>query len=138
MASVAPSNHFIKIGVLARNARVSLRTLRYYEEIGLIAPSAHSKGGHRLYSADDVKKLEVINYLKYLPLSLEEIKEIFTVKKTNPAGEKKEQVAALTKLLESKMGTVNGRIKELTQMFRASLVIPAMFLPVASLNWEMK
>lgn len=116
MASVAPSNHLIKIGVLARNARVSLRTLRYYEEIGLIAPAAHSKGGHRLYSGDDVKRLEVINYLKSLPLSLEEIREIFTVKRANPGREKKEQVAILTRLLESKMGAVNGRIKELNQI----------------------
>ncbi len=116
MASVAPTNHLIKIGVLAKNAHVSLRTLRYYEEIGLISPADHSKGGHRLYSGDDVKKLEVINYLKSLPLSLDEIKEIFTIKKTTPAREKKEQVAVLTKLLESKLGAVNGRIKELSQI----------------------
>lgn len=116
MASVTTPNHLIKIGVLAKNARVSLRTLRYYEEIGLIAPAAHSKGGHRLYASDDVKKLEVINYLKSLPLSLEEIKEIFTVKRAIPAREKKEQVHMLTRLLESKLGAVNGRIRELGQV----------------------
>jgi DNA-binding transcriptional MerR regulator len=114
MASAGSPNHLIKIGALARNAQVSLRTLRYYEEIGLIAPASHSKGGHRLYSGDDVKKLEVINYLKSLPLSLDEIKEIFTVKKSTPTREKKEQVALLIKLLESKLGDVNGRIQELT------------------------
>jgi DNA-binding transcriptional MerR regulator len=116
MASAGPTNHLIKIGALARNAHVSLRTLRYYEEIGLIAPASHSKGGHRLYSGDDVKKLEVINYLKSLPLSLEEIREIFTVKKSSPTREKKEQVAVLIKLLESKLGAVNGRIRELTEV----------------------
>lgn len=116
MASVASTNHMIKIGALAKNAHVSLRTLRYYEEIGLIAPASHSKGGHRLYAGDDVKKLEVINYLKSLPLSLEEIKEIFTVKRTTPGREKKDQVAALTKLLESKLEAVNGRIQELNQI----------------------
>lgn len=116
MAGVAPSNHLIKIGVLAKDAHVSLRTLRYYEEIGLISPASHSKGGHRLYSGDDVKKLEVINYLKSLPLSLEEIKEIFTVKKSTPSREKKEQVGVLTRLLESKLSAVNGRIRELNQV----------------------
>ncbi|MBZ5535237.1 MAG: MerR family transcriptional regulator [Acidobacteriia bacterium] len=114
MASAGSTNNLIKIGALARNAHVSLRTLRYYEEIGLIAPASHSKGGHRLYSGEDVKKLEVINYLKSLPLSLEEIKEIFTVKKSTPTREKKEQVAVLIKLLESKLGAVNGRIQELS------------------------
>jgi MerR family Zn(II)-responsive transcriptional regulator of zntA len=116
MASVAPTNHLVKIGALAKNAHVSLRTLRYYEEIGLISPAAHSKGGHRLYAGDDVKKLEVINYLKSLPLSLEEIKEIFTIKRASPVREKKDQVTVLTNLLENKLGAVDGRIQELTQV----------------------
>lgn len=116
MASAGSSNHLIKIGTLAKNAHVSLRTLRYYEEIGLITPASHSKGGHRLYSGDDVKKLEVINYLKSLPLSLDEIKEIFTVKKSSPTREKKEQVAVLIRLLESKLGAVDGRIQELAEV----------------------
>ncbi|MGB7623524.1 MAG: MerR family transcriptional regulator [Terriglobia bacterium] len=116
MASLAPTNSLIKIGALAKNANVSLWTLRYYEEIGLISPASHSRGGHRLYSGEDVKKLEVINYLKSLPLSLEEIKEIFTIKKSNPSREKREQVAVLTKMLESKLGDVNGRIRELSQV----------------------
>lgn len=116
MATVASPNRFIKIGELAKNAHVSLRTLRYYEEIGLIAPASHSKGGHRLYSGHDINKLEVINYLKSLPLSLEEIKEIFTVKHSNLSREKKDQVGALIKVLESKLAAVNDRIQELTQV----------------------
>jgi len=116
MASAALSDPFIKIGTLARNAHVSLRTLRYYEEIGLISPASHSKGGHRLYSSDDLKKLEVINYLKSLPLSLEEIREIFTIKKNASSRDKKEQVALLIRALDAKLNAVNGRIHELSQV----------------------
>lgn len=116
MSSTPPSNHLIKIGTLARNAHVSLRTLRYYEEIGLISPATHSKGGHRLYQGDDGKKLQVINYLKLLPLSLDEIKEIFTAKKNASGRDKKEQAVTLSRLLESKLDAVNLRIRELTQV----------------------
>lgn len=116
MSSTAASNHLLKIGALARNAHVSLRTLRYYEEIGLISPATHSKGGHRLYQSEDAKKLQVINYLKSLPLSLDEIKEIFSVKKSALTRDKKDQVAILTRLLDSKLEAVTQKIQELTRV----------------------
>ncbi|MDD5544312.1 MAG: MerR family transcriptional regulator [Acidobacteriia bacterium] len=116
MASMVANNPYIKIGTLARNAQVSLRTLRYYEEIGLISPASHSQGGHRLYTSEDMKRLEVINYLKSLPLSLEEIREIFTIKKTASARDKKEQVALLIKALYGKLNAVNTRLRELTEV----------------------
>lgn len=63
-----------KIGDLARRARVSVRTLRHYDELGLLAPSARSDAGYRLYSAADVERLYRILALRSLGLSLEEIK----------------------------------------------------------------
>ena len=49
-----------KVGELARRTGLSVRTLRYYDEIGLLAPSRRSEGGHRLYTAEDVVRLQRI------------------------------------------------------------------------------
>ncbi|QKY69387.1 MerR family transcriptional regulator [Lentibacillus sp. CBA3610] len=64
------------IGKLSKNTGVTVRTLDYYDEIGLIQPSSKTEGGHRLYSEDDVMRLERVLALKYMGFSLEQIKDI--------------------------------------------------------------
>ncbi|MCG7345845.1 MerR family transcriptional regulator [Sporosarcina sp. ACRSL] len=64
------------IGKLSKNTGVTVRTLDYYDEIGLIKPSAKTTGGHRLYNEDDVMRLERVLALKYMGFSLEQIKDI--------------------------------------------------------------
>lgn len=69
------SNLYI-IGDFAKKAGVTLRTLRYYDKIGLLKPSACNSAGHRLYSTQDFAKLQKILTLKFIGLSLEEIANI--------------------------------------------------------------
>jgi DNA-binding transcriptional MerR regulator len=64
------------IGKLSENTGVTVRTLDYYDEIGLIKPSSKTSGGHRLYSEDDVMRLERVLALKYMGFTLEQIKDI--------------------------------------------------------------
>ncbi|MUK88246.1 MerR family transcriptional regulator [Ornithinibacillus sp. L9] len=64
------------IGKLSKNTGVTVRTLDYYDEIGLINPSSKTDGGHRLYNEDDVMRLERVLALKYMGFSLEQIKDI--------------------------------------------------------------
>lgn len=64
------------IGKLSNNTGVTVRTLDYYDEIGLVKPSSKTSGGHRLYNEDNVMQLEQVLALKYMGFSLEEIKEI--------------------------------------------------------------
>jgi DNA-binding transcriptional MerR regulator len=64
-----------KVGELARRTGLSVRTLHYYDEIGLLSPSHHSGSGHRLYDADDVARLQRILSLRQLGFALEEIKD---------------------------------------------------------------
>ncbi|MEO7899958.1 MAG: MerR family transcriptional regulator, partial [Capsulimonas sp.] len=52
------------VGRLAQLAGTTIRTLRYYDEIGLLAPSGRSEGGYRLYDADDVVRLGQIQLLR--------------------------------------------------------------------------
>jgi DNA-binding transcriptional MerR regulator len=65
----------IKVGELARRTGVTVRTLHYYDELGLLAPSHHTDAGHRLYADDDVARLQQIKSLRHLGFSLEEIRE---------------------------------------------------------------
>lgn len=66
-----------RIGEAAERAGVSPRTLRWYEEIGLLAPSAHTSGGARRYSEDDLARIVQIRELQgLLGLDLGEIRDI--------------------------------------------------------------
>jgi DNA-binding transcriptional MerR regulator len=62
-----------KVGEVATASGLSVRTLHYYEEIGLLAPSARSEGGHRLYGAAEVERLYRIGLLRRLGLPLGQI-----------------------------------------------------------------
>jgi DNA-binding transcriptional MerR regulator len=73
----------MKIGDVARQTGLSLRTLRYYEELGLIAPLDRTKGGFRLYDGTVFKRLEGIQSLHDLKLSLGQIKELMTIEDGN-------------------------------------------------------
>ncbi|MGK3999107.1 MerR family transcriptional regulator [Sorangium sp. So ce1024] len=63
----------LKVGDLARQTGLSVRTLHYYEEIGLLSPSHRTASGHRMYSAGDVARLQQIKSLRELGFSLEQI-----------------------------------------------------------------
>ncbi len=64
-----------KVGELARRTGLSVRALRYYDGIGLLSPSRRSEGGHRLYTAEDVVRLQRIKSLRALGFTLREIRE---------------------------------------------------------------
>ena len=64
-----------KIGELARRTGLSIRMLRYYDEIGLLRPPARTASGHRLYGPDDLARLQRVLSLRELGLGLEEIGE---------------------------------------------------------------
>lgn len=66
----------LKIGDIAKLTGLTLRTLRYYEEMQLIVPDTRTKGNFRLYSNKVLNKLNFINSLKKLDFTLEEIKEL--------------------------------------------------------------
>jgi DNA-binding transcriptional MerR regulator len=65
-----------QIGEVADRVGLSLRTVRYYEEVGLVTPSDRTSGGFRLYTDDDVARLELAKHLKPLGFSLEEMREL--------------------------------------------------------------
>ena len=66
---------FMTIGEIAKEANVSIRTVHYYDQCGLLKASAYSEGGYRLYSNKELVILLQIKGLKELGLSLNEIKQ---------------------------------------------------------------
>lgn len=76
-ASTTPPDGYLRIEQVSARTGLTKRTLRYYEEIGLLAPPTRTEGGYRLYSQDDIQHLERIKRLKeLLGFSLAEIREI--------------------------------------------------------------
>nr|WP_218610304.1 SulP family inorganic anion transporter [Pseudonocardia sp. KRD291] len=69
----------LQIGEVATRVGLSLRTIRHWDEVGLVVPSARSTGGFRLYTEDDVERLQFIKTLKPLDLSLDQIKDLVSV-----------------------------------------------------------
>lgn len=73
----------VQIGDAAGRTEMSLRTLRHWDDVGLVIPSARSNGGFRLYSKADIKRIHVIKSMKPLALTLEEIRELLELLETN-------------------------------------------------------
>ena len=69
----------MQIGEVASRTGLSLRTIRYYEEMELVTPSARSAGGFRLYTDEDLARLSLIKRMKPLEFSLEEMRDLLAV-----------------------------------------------------------
>lgn len=67
-----------RIGDVAELARVSIRLLRHYDEIGLLKPSGRSEAGHRLYSRQDLERLQQVLFYRTLEFPLEEILKLMS------------------------------------------------------------
>ncbi len=79
------TNAVYKIGDLAREYGVSLRTLRFYEDRGLINPAR--SGTTRLYSHDDRERLRIALFCKRIGLSLDEIREVLDLQEQDGASD---------------------------------------------------
>jgi MerR family transcriptional regulator, copper efflux regulator len=88
MTRSAARDGAMQIGEVAARTELSLRSLRHWEEVGLLKPSGRSEGGFRLYTEEDIEKILVIRRMKPLGFSLEEMKavmaDIETLRDTEP------------------------------------------------------
>ena len=74
----------MRIGEVASRTELSLRTLRHYDEIGLLRPSGRTDGGFRLYTEADVEKILVIRSMKPLGFTLDEMSTAMRDLETRP------------------------------------------------------
>ena len=93
---------------------LSARTVRYYEELGLLPGVRRRSGGRRIYGADELDRLHFITRLKVLGLSLEEIRELNAVHAI--AGSTRAMLARLEELLARHLADLDARIGELDSL----------------------
>lgn len=109
----------MKIGEVAERVGLSLRTIRFYEEAGLITPDGRSVGGFRLYTDLAVERLRLIMAMKPLDLSVEEIAEVLgdldaVTSDATPAVERRaatERLAAVRELVEVRVARLLDRVE---------------------------
>lgn len=90
--------------------KLPAKTIRYYEDIGLIPPSKRNKSGYRVFTKEDIRRLKLIKKAKYLGISLVEIKEIVNLAFEKSCQDFEER---FVKLLNDKITEVNETIEEL-------------------------
>ena len=106
-----PGTASYRIGELAAKVGMTERTIRYYEELGLLDSVKRLEGGTRVYTDDDVRRLKFIRKLKVLGLSLQEMHELEGMYKTERSN--RTVLPRLIELLDVHLSTVDGRISEL-------------------------
>ena len=98
-----------RIGELARETGLTVRTLHHYDQLGLLSPLSRTEGGHRCYTSGDVRRLHRIVALRSLGISLEEIGTLLDGE-PDPTG-----------LLRRQLDVVEERIRKATEL-RARLL----------------
>jgi len=106
-----PGTASYRIGELAAKVGMTERTIRYYEELGLLDSVKRLDGGTRVYTDDDVRRLKFIRKLKVLGLSLQEMHELEGMYKTERSN--RTVLPRLIELLDAHLATVDARISEL-------------------------
>ncbi|MCU6712137.1 MerR family transcriptional regulator [Paenibacillus sp. J5C_2022] len=66
------------IGEVAKLIGSTIKTVRYYDEIGLVKPAGYTEGGHRLYTTEDIWRLELTTTLRYLDFGIDDIRQIIS------------------------------------------------------------
>ena len=108
-----------KIGQVSKRAGITLRTIRYYEELGLIEPVLRTKGGFRLYAEESVGRLEFIQGLKLLDFPLAKIKEMLQIRETAQSGD--EASHQMMQLLQEQQREAIRRKKQYGKMLQELL-----------------
>ncbi|WP_219412634.1 MerR family transcriptional regulator [Pseudonocardia nigra] len=100
----------MQIGEVAARVGLSLRTIRHWDEVGLVVPSERSAGGFRLYTEADVQRLELVKSLKPLDFSLEQIRELLA---TMDAAERGDDTPAVAARLATFRSAAHDRVEVL-------------------------
>lgn len=104
-----------RVGELAERTGLTVRALHHYDEIGLLVPSGRTAAGHRLYTADDVRRLHRIRALRGFGLSLAEIGELLAGNGPDP----KELVAHQLAQVEERIAVSHQLRRQLLRVLAA-------------------
>jgi len=105
-----------QIGEISRSLGVTTRTLRLYEQMGLIEPPQRTEGGIRYYTKDDIRRLKFVLKLKELGLSLQQMQELAEIYGETKMPDK--IMPRLIELLDSHTDAIHRRIEKLSSLAR--------------------
>ena len=108
-----------KVGQLAQRTGLSVRTLHWYDEIGLLTPSYHSESGHRLYTPQDVVRLQRIVSLRQLGFALEEVRACLDDADFSPAALIEMHLARLREQIDAQQ-RLCGRLEAIAASMRTA------------------
>jgi DNA-binding transcriptional MerR regulator len=126
--AVAPDEPYLQIGEVAERTGVTQRTLRFYEEKGLLKPATRMERGFRLYSEADIQRVEQIKRLQQLlGFTLAEIKEMVEAEEVKmqlraqyrpeaALSQKKAQVLRAIEVTERQYDLIRQKVGALTEM----------------------
>ncbi len=117
-ATLAIMTETMTIGELARQAGVNPRTLRYYERIGLLVPSARTDAGYRLYTDQDAARLSFIRRAQALGFSLTEIADVIALREagTTPCRHVSAVARAKAMVIDARIGELEALRDEITHL----------------------
>src|SRR6056297_1843205 len=113
------SEEFYQIGQISELADISKRTVRYYQEVGLIEPSKLTEGGFRLFNKKDLHRLKIIKVFKDLGFELKEIQDMLPNKTLNT---KKEMIDYSKNVIKKQIEVINQQIDNLEKTKEKRLV----------------
>ncbi len=105
------SEDFLSIGELSSQLEMSQRTIRYYEEIGLLNSIKRVEGGRRIYTEKDLRRLKLIKRLKIMGMTLSEMQELESMWSYEKSNEK--VLKRLMELLNNHLKRLEDRIADL-------------------------
>jgi MerR family transcriptional regulator, copper efflux regulator len=103
----------LTIGKAADLAGLPSKTIRYYQEVGLLPEGQRSEAGYRLFSATDIRRLRLIRRARILGLSLKDVKEIVDLAFVDGCGAFETR---LGELIQLRIDDINRTVDELTQL----------------------
>ncbi len=109
-----------RIGEVSEGLKVSPRTIKYYEEIGLLEPEERTPGGFRLYSEGDVRRLTGILKMKAMGFSLAAIRELLSVRDEAREATRTTVLSTAIERLSERREEVEGRIGKLEEDLRSA------------------
>lgn len=107
-----------KVGDLAKQTGLTVRTLHHYDQIGLFSPSKLTESGHRLYTKEDIAALQQIISLKQLGFALDEIKQLLKEPDFDPEELIRLQISRLSEQITAQE-KLRAHLRELSELLNA-------------------
>ena len=101
----------MNIGLASKLSGLTIKTVRYYADIGIVNPNRNSKTGYRSYSSDDVARLQFVRKARHFNFSIDECRELLSLYQDKNRSSKEVKRLTTEKILE-----IDNKLKELNSL----------------------